>query len=130
MASESIEKAASINVFGEPLELCSSQLQTGFYRDGCCNTGAHDFASHTLCAEVSDEFLQFSLRQGNDLITPRAEWGFPGLKPGDRWCLCATRWLQAERAGVAPRVYLRACHQTVTDWVPLDTLKAYAVDLQ
>ncbi|WP_297528161.1 DUF2237 family protein [Thiohalobacter sp.] len=119
----------AINVLGEPLERCSERPLTGFYRDGCCNTGDQDLGSHTVCVQVSREFLEFSRFRGNDLSTPLPEYGFPGLKPGDRWCLCAARWLEAHEAGMAPRVFLRATHRRALELIPLDTLKASAVDL-
>ncbi len=120
----------SLNVFGEPLEPCGKDPVTGFFRDGCCNTTAQDGGSHTVCAVLTGEFLEFSRTQRNDLITPRPEFGFPGLKPGDRWCLCANRWREAEQDGVAPRVYLRATHRRALERVPLETLKPYALDLE
>ncbi|MDJ0917366.1 MAG: DUF2237 domain-containing protein [Woeseiaceae bacterium] len=120
----------STNVYGEALETCGNDPVTGFYRDGCCNTSKQDGGSHTVCAVLSDEFLEFSRMRGNDLITPRPEFGFPGLKSGDRWCLCASRWQEAERNGVAPRVYLRATHRRALERVPLETLKPYALDLE
>ncbi len=119
----------SLNVFDEPLETCSMDPVTGFFRDGCCNTSGQDGGSHTVCAVLTAEFLEFSRQQGNDLITPRPEFGFPGLKPGDRWCLCASRWYEAEQSGAAPRVYLRATHRRALERVPLETLKPYALDL-
>ena len=119
----------SKNVFGDALEPCGQNPLTGFYRDGCCNTGEQDHGSHTVCASLSDEFLQYSLGRGNDLITERPEFGFPGLKSGDCWCLCARRWLEAHRDGKAPRVYLKRTHMAVLDTVPLDILRKYALDL-
>src|SRR5579884_3883332 len=98
------------NVLGEPLEPCSLNPLTGFYRNGCCSTGPEDVGSHTVCVVVTAEFLEFSKAAGNDLSTPRPEWGFPGLVPGDRWCLCASRWLEAHDAGAAPDVVLGATH--------------------
>jgi uncharacterized protein (DUF2237 family) len=120
----------SRNVLDEPLEACGENPMTGFFRDGCCNTSGQDGGSHTVCAVLTREFLEFSLTRGNDLITPRPEFGFPGLNPGDRWCLCANRWREAERDGVAPRVYLRATHRRALERVPLETLKPYALDLE
>ncbi|MDJ0777233.1 MAG: DUF2237 domain-containing protein [Gammaproteobacteria bacterium] len=117
------------NVFGEALEPCGQDPVTGFYRDGCCNTGPQDLGSHTVCASLSDEFLQYSLGRGNDLITARPEFGFPGLKAGDCWCLCAGRWLEAHQDGKAPRVYLKRTHQAALETVPLDILRQYALDL-
>jgi uncharacterized protein (DUF2237 family) len=117
------------NVFGEPLAECSLVPLTGFFRDGCCNTGAEDFGSHTVCAIMTAEFLAFSKAAGNDLSTPMPEYGFPGLREGDRWCLCAARWQQAFEAGQAPRVALRATHERALEIVSLADLKRYAVDL-
>ena len=122
------EKPA-LNVLGERLELCSLKPMTGFYRDGCCNTGAEDVGSHTVCALMTTEFLVFSQAAGNDLSTPVPAFGFPGLKPGDRWCLCAPRWQEAFEAGHAPRVVLRATHQGALDHCSLADLKRFAVDL-
>lgn len=119
----------SLNVFGETLQGCSDDPVTGFYRDGCCNTGAEDAGSHTVCVEVTREFLEFSRFRGNDLSTPRPEFRFPGLKPGDRWCLCAARWLEAYRHGAAPRVRLKSTHSRALEIVPLELLKELAVDL-
>lgn len=115
------------NVLGEPLEVCCLAPMTGFYRDGACNTGPEDVGIHTVCARMTEEFLAFSKSQGNDLT--RALPGFPGLRPGDRWCLCASRWIEAYRAGAAPRVALRATHEETLAMVDLETLKAYALDL-
>jgi uncharacterized protein len=117
------------NVFGEPLDICSIKPTTGFYRDGCCNTGAEDFGSHTVCVVMTAEFLDFSKSRGNDLSTPMEEYGFPGLKPGDRWCLCAPRWQEAFEAGRAPRVVLRATHEGALTYCALSDLKRFAVDL-
>lgn len=119
----------SLNVFGEVLETCSGEPLTGFYRDGCCNTGDDDAGSHTVCVKVTQAFLEFSRFRGNDLSTPRPEFGFPGLGPGDRWCLCAARWREACDAGMAPRVYLRATHQRALEIVPLEMLREHAADL-
>ncbi len=123
-----MEKDASINVLGEPLAPCSSDPLTGFLRDGACNTCAEDRGSHTVCAVLTAEFLAFSKYVGNDLSTPRPEFNFPGLKPGDRWCLCAGRFLQAHHEGCAPRVSLAATHQRALDVVPLDVLELYKTD--
>lgn len=122
-------EADALNVLGEPLATCSLRPRTGYTRSGACETGENDLGSHTVCAEVTAAFLEFSRSRGNDLITPRPEWDFPGLKPGDRWCLCAARWLEAYRAGVAPPVVLRATHARALSTVPLDLLKAHALDL-
>lgn len=118
-----------INVFDEPLEDCGRDPMTGFFRDGCCNTGAQDTGSHTVCVELTAEFLEFSKRRGNDLSTPRPEFDFPGLKPGDRWCLCAARWLEAHRSDSAPRVWLARTHKRALEVVPLRVLRDYAIDL-
>ena len=117
------------NVFGEPLVSCSERPLTGFYRTGCCHTAPEDLGLHTVCVEVTAEFLAFSKARGNDLSTPRPEFGFPGLEPGDRWCLCAARWREAFEAGRAPRVILAATHEATLDLVGLDDLKRYAIDL-
>ena len=122
-------RRASRNVFGEKLELCSIDPVTGFLRDGCCNTSSEDFGSHTVCAVMTAEFLEFSKARGNDLSTPLPQFGFPGLKPGDRWCLCAPRWQEAFAAGQAPRVVLRATHEGALEYCELADLKRLAVDL-
>ena len=122
-------KEESINVFGEPLESCSEDPLTGFFRDGCCNTGEQDLGSHTVCVSLTQEFLEFSRFRGNDLSTPRPEFSFPGLKPGDHWCLCAARWLEAHQHGMAPRVLLTRTHQRALEIVPLELLTEYALDL-
>lgn len=119
----------SVNVLGEPLETCSEEPMTGFFRDGCCNTGEGDVGSHTVCVQVTREFLEFSRFRGNDLSTPLPEFGFPGLKTGDRWCLCAARWLEAQQHGMAPRVMLRGTHARALEVVPLKLLKEHATDL-
>jgi uncharacterized protein (DUF2237 family) len=119
----------SVNVFGEALQRCSDRPLTGFFRDGCCNTGEQDLGSHTVCVEVTKEFLEFSRFRGNDLSTARPEFNFPGLQPGDRWCLCAARWLEAHEQGMAPRVILKGTHERALEIVPLQLLKQFAVDL-
>ena len=119
----------SRNVYGEPLETCSEKPLTGFFRDGCCNTSDQDTGSHTVCVQVTREFLEFSRFRGNDLSTPRPEFGFPGLKPGDRWCLCAARWREAHEAGMAPRVFLRATHERALEIVSLEVMRKFAADL-
>ncbi|TQV69675.1 DUF2237 domain-containing protein [Exilibacterium tricleocarpae] len=119
----------SLNVFGEPLQSCSEEPMTGFFRDGCCNTNSQDIGSHTVCVEVSREFLEYSRFQGNDLSTPRPEFGFPGLEAGDRWCLCAARWLEAHRRGMAPKVFLNRTHIKALATVPMKLLREYALDL-
>ncbi|MEM7469114.1 MAG: DUF2237 domain-containing protein [Pseudomonadota bacterium] len=121
--------AESINVLGEALQGCSDNPKTGFFRDGCCNTSDEDLGSHTVCVEVNDRFLEYSRFRGNDLSTPRPEFGFPGLTEGDRWCLCAARWLEAYEQGMAPRVFLMGTHQKALDIVPLETLRKFAADL-
>lgn len=120
---------AKLNVLGEPLVPCSDEPLTGFFRDGCCNTSAEDFGLHAVCVRVTADFLEFSRSRGNDLITPHPEFGFPGLKPGDQWCLCAARWQEAHEAGVAPRVLLQATHAAALRVVKLKDLKEYAIDL-
>lgn len=117
------------NVFGEPIATCSLAPLTGFFRDGCCHTGPEDIGSHTVCAVMTEEFLAFSRSAGNDLSTPQPEIGFPGLKPGDRWCLCAIRWQEALDAGYPPRVVLSATHERTLEIVELEDLKRYAIDL-
>ena len=117
------------NVFGEPIALCSLTPRTGFYRTGCCHTGPDDHGMHTVCVEVTAEFLAFSKSRGNDLSTPMPDFGFPGLKPGDRWCLCAARWQEAFEAGKAPRVVLGATHEATLEIVQLADLKRNALDL-
>jgi uncharacterized protein (DUF2237 family) len=117
------------NVLGTPLRNCSTDPLTGFFRTGCCDTGADDLGVHVVCAEVTAEFLAFSASRGNDLSTPNPWFGFPGLRPGDRWCLCASRWKEALEAGVAPPVVLEATHMAALEFVDLDDLKRYALDL-
>lgn len=119
----------SLNVFGEKLETCGEAPMTGFFRDGCCNTSDQDVGSHTVCVEVTEDFLNYSRSRGNDLLTPVPAYGFPGLKPGDRWCLCAARWLEAQRADKAPRVFLRCTHRRALEVAPMELLRRYAVDL-
>jgi uncharacterized protein (DUF2237 family) len=117
------------NVLGDRLEVCSLKPMTGFFRDGCCDTSREDIGSHTVCAVMTAAFLEFSKSRGNDLSTPMPEFGFPGLKPGDRWCLCAPRWQEALEAGQAPRVVLRATHEGALGHCSLADLKRFAVDL-
>ena len=117
----------SLNVLGDPLASCSQDPVTGFFRNGCCDTGPMDQGSHTVCAVMTAEFLALSKYLGNDLSTPRPEYGFAGLKPGDQWCLCAARFLQAHDEGAAPKVRLDATHKRALDIVPLDILKANAL---
>jgi len=116
------------NVLGGPLEPCSMAPRTGFYRDGCCNTGHEDMGLHVVCAQVTRPFLEFARRQGNDLVTPAPQYAFPGLKPGDRWCVCAATWRQAYEAGVAPPVMLRATHEETLAVIALEALEAHALD--
>ncbi|HST85015.1 MAG TPA: DUF2237 domain-containing protein [Kineosporiaceae bacterium] len=118
-----------LNVLGGALEPCGSDPVTGFFRTGCCSTGEEDLGSHTVCAVVTTEFLEYQQRAGNDLITPRPEYRFPGLKPGDRWCVVASRWLQAYREQIAPPVVLAATHERATDLIPLEVLRMHAVDV-
>ena len=117
------------NVLGQPLEPCCLRPMTGFFRTGSCETGPEDAGAHTVCVQVTAEFLAFSRQRGNDLSTPAPAFGFPGLKPGDRWCLCASRWKEALDAGTAPRVLLRGTHERTLDYVSLDELKRYGIDL-
>ncbi|MXZ81150.1 MAG: DUF2237 domain-containing protein [Gammaproteobacteria bacterium] len=118
-----------MNVLQEPLEPCSLSPVTGFTRNGCCETGPQDIGSHTVCVQVTEQFLEFSRSRGNDLSTPRPEFGFPGLKEGDRWCLCAPRYAEALEVGTAPRVFLRSTHERALEFVSLADLMGYALDL-
>lgn len=115
------------NVFGEPLIPCSFDPMTGFFRNGCCETGPQDLGTHTVCAVVTEAFLDYSRSRGNDLITPRPEFDFPGLKPGDRWCLCVLRWVEAYHAGYAPPVVLEATQEKSLEYVSLENLVTFAV---
>ena len=119
----------SLNVFGEPLEPCGTDPVTGFFRDNCCNTSDDDLGSHTVCVELTQQFLEFSRFRGNDLSTPVPEFGFPGLAPGDTWCLCAARWLEAFEHNLAPKVFLARTHQRALEIVTLDKLKQHAIDI-
>lgn len=123
-----IKMEASVNVLGGPLQECSRDPMTGFFRNGACDTCAEDRGSHTVCAVMTAEFLAFSKYVGNDLSTPRPEYGFAGLKPGDHWCLCAGRFLQAHEDGAAPQVRLGATHLRALDIVPLEVLREHALD--
>ncbi len=123
-----VVKDPAVNVLGLPLRPCSVDPVTGFFRDGCCNTGPQDVGLHTVCAEMTAEFLALSKYLGNDLSTPRPEYGFAGLKPGDLWCLCAARFLQAHEEGAAPRIRLKSTHRATLAVVPLDILQLYASD--
>jgi|TARA_B110000902_G_scaffold262593_1_gene339781 uncharacterized protein (DUF2237 family) len=124
-----MEMDESINVFGEKLAICGTDPVTGFYRDGNCNTCKGDVGSHTVCIETSTEFLEYTRFRGNDLSTPVPEFGFKGLKAGDSWCVCAGRWLEAEKNGMAPRLHLKSTHIKALEIVPMELLKKYAVDL-
>ena len=117
------------NVLGEPLQICSLNPMTGFFRDGCCDTTREDRGSHTVCVVMTAEFLEFSKSRGNDLSTPLPEYGFPGLQPGDRWCLCAPRWQEAFLAQSAPRVVLRGTHEGAIEHCALADLKRFAIDI-
>jgi uncharacterized protein (DUF2237 family) len=115
-------------VFNEPLVPCSFKPVTGFFRDGCCKTNEDDVGSHVVCAVMTAEFLDYSVSQGNDLVTPKPDLGFPGLKPGDQWCLCAVRWNEAYLAGVAPPVVLESTNVTALDYTPIEALRRYSHD--
>lgn len=125
--SEPPRRRIGRNVLGGKLGICGTSPMTGFYRDGCCRTGADDHGRHTLCAVVTQEFLQFALDRGNDLVSPVPQHGFPGLKPGDRWCLCVERWKEAFEADVAPPVVLEATHFSVLEYVDLEDLQEHAL---
>lgn len=129
MSEEQQTQEQQKNVFGDPISSCSEAPVTGFYRNGCCDTGPEDVGSHTICAVLTDEFLAYSKSVGNDLSTPIPSYGFPGLKAGDRWCLCAARWKQALEADAAPRVVLSATNEAALEVVSLEDLKRYAIDL-
>eukprot|EP00123_Amoebidium_parasiticum_P022995 comp9972_c0_seq2/m.4860 comp9972_c0_seq2/g.4860 ORF comp9972_c0_seq2/g.4860 comp9972_c0_seq2/m.4860 type:complete len:142 (-) comp9972_c0_seq2:94-519(-) len=120
-------QAAPLNVLGRALACCCVAPRTGFYRDGFCRTGPYDFGSHTVCAQVTAAFLDYTRRRGNDLSTPRPEFDFPGLKPGDRWCLCVSRWKEAKDLGVAPPVLLDACHAKALDVVTAEELREHSI---
>jgi len=121
-----MDREPDVNVVGGELLPCSTDPMTGFHRDGCCSTGPEDVGSHTVCAVMTDEFLEFSKVVGNDLSTDRPEWGFRGLRTGERWCLCASRWLEAYEAGCAPSVVLGATHERALDVIPIEALTAFA----
>jgi uncharacterized protein (DUF2237 family) len=123
------DRHPSKNVLGEPLASCSTRPMTGFFRNGCCDTSDDDRGSHTVCAVMTDAFLAFSASRGNDLSTPMPQFGFPGLKAGDRWCLCAPRWAEALAAGQAPHVILAATHEGALEYCSLDDLVARALDV-
>ena len=118
--------STQLNVLGQELHSCCTEIKTGFYRDGFCHTGVMDQGSHTVCCFITQEFLEFSKVAGNDLSTPVPEYNFPGLKPGDKWCVCALRWLQAEEKEKAPPVILEACNARALEVIPMETLKLYA----
>jgi len=124
-----MQQDEEINVLGEPLQTCSDAPLTGFYRDGKCNTCDEDVGSHTVCIQASKEFLEYSRFKGNDLSTPMPEFDFAGVKPGDGWCLCAARWLEAYEDGRAPRVYMMRTHKRALEIVPFEKLREYAADL-
>ena len=124
------KRSSARNVLGNELTGCCDSPATGFYRDGYCHTGPQDIGSHTVCVKVTQEFLDFSVRSGNDLVTPHPEFDFPGLRPGDRWCVCVARWREAFEAGAAPQVLLTATHEKALEVVTLDQLKRHAADLQ
>ena len=121
--------STQLNVLGTPLQTCSVRPRTGWFRDGCCRSDPEDSGMHTVCVEVTEEFLGFSYTRGNDLITAQPDYDFPGLRPGDRWCLCAARWREALEAGHAPRVVLAATHEATLEIVDFADLKRYAIDL-
>jgi hypothetical protein len=125
--SETTNKTKMLNVFGEPLIGCCSDPMTGFYRDGYCRTSNADTGTHVVCAEMTDDFLEYTKSKGNDLSTPIPAYQFPGLKPGDKWCLCINRWLDAEKAGKAPNIDLKATDQKALDYTDLEHLKKYAI---
>lgn len=127
MAENTTKTTKQRNVLGTELKTCNTRPMTGFFRDGCCNTSDEDLGAHTVCALMTAEFLEFSKEAGNDLSTPRPEYGFQGLKPGDRWCLCASRWAQAAEEGKAPRVVLEATHERTLEFVELAALKRHAI---
>ncbi|MEJ2142654.1 MAG: DUF2237 domain-containing protein [Gammaproteobacteria bacterium] len=124
-----MEMHDSVNVLDEPLQTCGENPMTGFFRDGKCNTCDEDLGSHTVCIEATQEFLEYSRFKGNDLSTPAPEFGFSGLKPGDSWCLCAARWLEAHKDNMAPRVHLLRTHKRALEIIPFEVLKEYAADL-
>lgn len=120
---------SSTNVFGQPIIPCSTEPLTGYFRDGCCNTDETDYGVHTVCVVLTEDFLAFSKSVGNDLSTPMPQWNFPGLKPGDKWCLCAQRWLDAYKENCAPKVYLEATNERTLDLIPLEVLIQFAYKL-
>jgi len=123
-----MENGSTRNVLGGRLQSCSTDPLTGFYRDGCCHTGPQDSGRHVVCAEMTEAFLAFTRSRGNDLSTPKPQWQFPGLKPGDRWCLCALRWREALEAGLAPPVHLEATHEKALEYIALEVLQDHQAD--
>ena len=123
------KKEMVTNIFGDEIEACCYDPMTGYFRDGFCNTDEHDYGSHVVCAVMTDDFLEFSKSKGNDLSTPRPEFNFPGLKEGDRWCLCALRWKEAYEHGFAPKVHLKRTNKKALTIIDIDLLKDYAIDL-
>ena len=124
-----MEKSKQKNIHGKPLELCSKDPLTGFFRNGCCETSDHDAGSHTVCALMNKEFLEFSSSRGNDLINPVPAFNFPGLNPGDRWCLCANRWLEAYEAGAAPHIIAKATNIKALEIIEIEQIKEFAIDI-
>jgi uncharacterized protein (DUF2237 family) len=123
-----MKKSSQMNIHGRPLELCSQDPLTGFFRNGCCDTDNHDRGLHTVCVILTDEFLKFSLEVGNDLSTPRLEFDFPGLKPGQKWCLCANRWLEAYESGVAPPIITESTNIKTLDIIDFETIALYSLN--
>jgi uncharacterized protein (DUF2237 family) len=123
-----MKKSSQMNIHGRPLELCSQDPLTGFFRNGCCDTDNHDRGLHTVCVILTDEFLKFSLEVGNDLSTPRPEFDFPGLKPGQKWCLCANRWLEAYESGVAPPIITESTNIKTLDIIDFETIAFYSLN--
>ena len=123
-----MKKSSQMNIYGRPLELCSQDPLTGFFRNGCCDTDNHDRGLHTVCVILTDEFLKFSLEVGNDLSTPRPEFDFPGLKPGQKWCLCANRWLEAYESGVAPPIITESTNIKTLDIIDFETIALYSLN--
>jgi uncharacterized protein (DUF2237 family) len=123
-----MKKSSQMNIHGRPLELCSQDPLTGFFRNGCCDTDNHDRGLHTVCVILTDEFLKFSLEVGNDLSTPRPEFDFPGLKPGQKWCLCANRWLEAYESGVAPPIITESTNIKTLDIINFETIALYSLN--
>ena len=123
-----MKKSSQMNIHGRPLELCSQDPLTGFFRNGCCDTDNHDRGLHTVCVILTDEFLKFSLEVGNDLSTPRPEFDFPGLKPGQKWCLCANRWLDAYESGVAPPIITESTNIKTLDIIDFETIALYSLN--